>query len=58
MLRVYATAQNLLTITDYKGVDPEVPISNFDLRPAVNGIENLNYYPYTRTFLLGFNINF
>jgi TonB-dependent starch-binding outer membrane protein SusC len=58
ILRVYATAQNLLTITNYKGVDPEVPISNFDLRPAVNGIENLNYYPYTRTFLLGVNIKF
>lgn len=58
MLRVYATGQNLLTITKYKGVNPEVPISNFDLRPAVNGIENLNYYPYTRTYLFGFNINF
>lgn len=58
MLRVYVTGQNLLTITNYKGVDPEVPISNFDLRPAVNGVENLNYYPYTRTFLLGFNVNF
>jgi len=57
-LRVYITGQNLLTITNYKGVDPEEPISNFDLRPAVNGAENLNYYPYTRTFLFGFNINF
>lgn len=58
LLRLYASCQNLFTITDYKGVDPEVPISNFDLRPAVNGIENLNYYPYTRTFLLGVNFNF
>jgi len=57
-LRVYASCQNLFTVTDYKGVDPEVPISNFDLRPAVNGVENLNYYPYTKTFLIGANLNF
>jgi iron complex outermembrane receptor protein len=57
-LRVYASCQNLFTITNYKGVDPEVPISNFDLRPAVNGVENLNYYPYTKTFLIGANLNF
>jgi TonB-linked SusC/RagA family outer membrane protein len=57
-LRVYASCQNLFTLTNYKGVDPEVPISNFDLRPAVNGVENLNYYPYTKTFLIGANLNF
>jgi iron complex outermembrane receptor protein len=55
---VYASCQNLFTITNYKGVDPEVPISNFDLRPAVSGVENLNYYPYTKTFLIGANLNF
>ena len=57
-IRMYASCQNLFTITNYKGVDPEVPISNFDLRPAVNGVENLNYYPYTVTFLFGVNLNF
>lgn len=57
-VRVYATCQNLFTITNYKGVDPEVSIGSFDLRPAVNGIENLNYYPYTITILLGVNVNF
>jgi len=57
-VRLYATCQNLFTLTNYKGVDPEVSISNFDLRPAVNGAENLNYYPYTITFLLGLDVNF
>lgn len=56
--RIYATCQNLFTSTKYKGVDPEVSISDFDLRPAVNGVENLNYYPYTITYLLGLNITF
>jgi iron complex outermembrane receptor protein len=44
-LRVYCTAQNLLTFTKYTGLDPEV----FD------GIDN-NIYPRPRTFLLGVSI--
>jgi len=46
--RVYASVLNLYTLTDYKGIDPEVP---------VNGIDN-NIYPVTRTFSLGVNIGF
>lgn len=46
--RVYFSAQNLLTITDYTGFDPEVP---------ANGID-LNVYPVTRTFSAGVNIVF
>lgn len=43
---VTATGQNLLIISDYKGIDPET-----------QGIDN-NLYPRPRTFLLGFNVNF
>jgi TonB-linked SusC/RagA family outer membrane protein len=45
-LTVTATGQNLLTITDYKGIDPET-----------YGIDN-NIYPRPRTFVLGVNLNF
>jgi len=47
-LRVYASAQNLYTLTKYTGMDPEVP---------VNGID-LNVYPVTRTYTLGLNLSF
>jgi len=52
-IRVYLTGQNLFTLTGYKGVDPEVSLSG--LAP---GIESTSYYPRTRTFTLGVNLNF
>ena len=45
--RVHFTAQNVFTITNYKGVDPEV----------ANGIDN-NMYPRSRNFLVGASFNF
>jgi iron complex outermembrane receptor protein len=45
--RVNFTVQNVFTITNYKGVDPEVG----------NGIDN-NMYPRPRTFLVGASFNF
>ena len=42
---IFLSGQNLLTITDYSGFDPEVPTS---------GIDN-NFYPVTRTVSLGIN---
>ncbi|RXQ96280.1 TonB-dependent receptor [Ancylomarina salipaludis] len=44
---LYTTVQNVFTITDYKGLDPEI----------FGGIDN-NIYPRPRTFLLGVNVNF
>jgi iron complex outermembrane receptor protein len=44
-IRVYGTAQNLVTVTKYSGLDPEV----FD------GIDN-NTYPRPRIFLLGVSV--
>lgn len=46
-LRFYATVSNLLTITGYDGIDPEV----------AGGIDN-NQYPRSRTFLMGISANF
>ena len=47
-IRVYLAAQNLLTITKYSGVDPEIPD---------NGVDR-GQYPQPRTFMVGANINF
>ncbi len=51
--KVYATGLNLLTITGYKGIDPEVNRSG--LYP---GDDERDKYPTTRTFTLGVNITF
>ena len=53
--RLYMSAQNLLTITKYSGMDPEIGYG-FD-EDWVSGID-LGYYPSSRTFLLGVNIQF
>ncbi len=52
-IRVYGTTHNLLTITKYKGVDPEVPMDGLD-----PGIEGREYYPKSRTYMLGINVTF
>ncbi|OBQ52185.1 TonB-dependent receptor [Tamlana sp. s12] len=45
--RLYGSVQNLLTVTDYDGLDPEIN----------GGIDN-NFYPRPRTFVLGLNVSF
>lgn len=52
-LRVYASVNNAFVITRYTGIDPE--INQGGLAP---GYDNNNFYPKTRTFLLGLNISF
>ena len=52
-LRFNATAQDVLTIAGYKGLDPEVNLSG--LEP---GIERLSYYPRTTSLTLGVNVTF
>ena len=51
--RVYASGLNLLTITGYKGIDPEVNRSG--LAP---GNDDRDKYPTTRTFSIGVNVTF
>ncbi len=46
-LRVYATVQNIFTITKYSGLDPEI----------FGGIDN-NMYPRPRVFMFGLNLDF
>ena len=46
-LRIYGSAQNVLTITDYDGLDPEID----------GGIDN-NFYPRPRIYSVGVNLNF
>lgn len=57
-IHFFATGQNLLTITDYSGADPEAVINDFNLNTATAGTENLSYYPFTRTYTIGFNYKF
>jgi iron complex outermembrane receptor protein len=52
-LRVYTSVNNLFVITGYKGVDPEV--NQGGIAP---GVDYNNFYPKTRTFLLGVNVSF
>lgn len=52
-LRVYLTGSNLLTITGYKGVDPELSYSGIEF-----GLDNFNVYPKTRNLTLGIQMNF
>jgi TonB-dependent starch-binding outer membrane protein SusC len=52
-LRVYVTGQNLFTITNYTGLDPEVEMSGLD-----PGVEGREYYPKSRTISVGVNISF
>lgn len=58
-LRLYATGQNLMTITNWTGVDPEKAIpESFDLQKSGTGGDQLLYYPYTRKFLVGLSFKF
>jgi iron complex outermembrane receptor protein len=53
-LTLYGTANNLLTITNYKGLDPEVNLGGID--PGID--YRWSRYPHTRTFMFGVKINF
>lgn len=62
-LRIYFAAQNLFTITNYTGVDPEIRINdsenNNPFTSALSpGIERRNTYFQTRSFTLGVTVNF
>lgn len=49
-LRLYVTAENLFTLTKYSGFDPEIGGNVF-------GIDR-GYYPQSRSFLFGANLQF
>lgn len=60
--RIYCQVQNLFTITNYSGLDPDVTIlnkanGNQPLRDLTNGIDT-GRYPWSRQFIIGVNIEF
>jgi TonB-linked SusC/RagA family outer membrane protein len=58
-LKVYASGQNLLLITDYSGYDPELSSrkGNQGIADVAPGI-NLGAYPNPRTFTFGLKLGF
>ena len=52
-LRLYLSASNLFTLTNYKGYDPTASNGN----PLGGGLDN-GFYPSPKTFILGVNLNF
>ena len=57
-IRVYAAAQNLLTITKYTGYDPEVSTQNGGSYIFSRGIDDRTQLPQPRTFLAGLQLGF
>ena len=53
-LQLYATCNNVFTITSYKGLDPEVNMGGID--PGID--YRWSTYPHTRTMMVGVKINF
>ena len=53
-LQLYATMNNVFTITSYKGLDPEVNLGG--ITPGVD--YRWSTYPHTRTTMIGAKINF
>ena len=51
--RIYVSASNLVTLTEYRGYDPTVGNG----APIGGGIDN-GFYPIAKTFLLGVNVKF
>lgn len=53
-LQLYATANNVFTVTKYKGLDAEVNLGGID--PGID--YRWSRYPHTRSFIVGAKINF
>ena len=52
-LKLYTTVNNAFVITNYRGSDPDV-----NLGGITPGIDDDNYYPKTRSFIFGLNVDF
>lgn len=51
-LRIYAVGRNLLLLTNYEGIDPEVNVE------GKQRFIDLSYYPKTRSFTIGLDLSF
>ncbi|WP_164121932.1 SusC/RagA family TonB-linked outer membrane protein [Sphingobacterium sp. xlx-130] len=52
LLKFYLTVNNAFVWTRYKGIDPEISMAGI-----APGIDDSNFYPKTRSFILGLNVN-
>src|SRR5690554_745860 len=52
-LRFYVTGRNILTLTGYSGVDPELQDTGFEA-----GVDKRDYYPRTQSWSIGVNVSF
>jgi len=59
-LRLNLTAQDVFTITGYKGLNPEVSMLGFETGAGETapGIEYMSYYPRTTSVTFGVNVTF
>ena len=58
-LRLSVSGENLFTITDYSGVDPELPAGTNDKGVlSVTSTGGTSVYPAVRKFMLGVNLTF
>ena len=48
-IRVYITAENLITITNYTGYDPEIGGGTMSI--------DRGYYPQARSFMVGLSLD-
>ncbi|MBC6990923.1 TonB-dependent receptor [Hymenobacter sp. BT491] len=55
--RIFASVDNLFTITKYRGFDPEISSAGYYNNPLAYGVDYGNY-PQARTYRLGFNVQF
>lgn len=51
-VRVYFASNNVFTLTNYTGIDPEINFSGLSF-----GLDQFNVYPKTRTFTFGVNVS-
>lgn len=58
-LRIYFAGENLFTITDYSGVDPEIPAgTNSSGNWSVLNTAGASVYPSVRKYMFGLNLTF
>ena len=61
-LRIYVTGQNLWTLTNYTGLDPEMHVSDNVKRDTYGGDVGAGIdwgtYPSARSYIVGLNLNF
>lgn len=52
-IRLYLTGENLLTMTNYSGIDPEINQGG-----TAPGVDSNNFYPKTTVMMMGLNVVF